>query len=161
MTRKAVRITKREFEQFLSDEFDTTWFDITDKLSSENNIEVREHVYATGTDHDDLQLLVWSTIDVTTGISRPKDSDAIRNNVWSQSQRRLVGGREKTLRIGTWKKNLSEKIDYMYGSIEEYAPTCNECGSYMMLRDGKYGEFFGCFNYPDCTYTMNNHPLLD
>lgn len=34
-------------------------------------------------------------------------------------------------------------------------PLCKRCGIEMELRDGKYGLFFGCINYPDCRYTEN------
>ena len=31
--------------------------------------------------------------------------------------------------------------------------TCPECGSRLYRREGKYGEFLGCGNYPNCKYT--------
>lgn len=30
---------------------------------------------------------------------------------------------------------------------------CKECGSKMILKKGKYGEFLGCSNFPKCRYT--------
>ncbi len=32
---------------------------------------------------------------------------------------------------------------------------CPRCGSTLVLRSGKYGQFYGCSNYPECKYT---HP---
>ena len=32
---------------------------------------------------------------------------------------------------------------------------CPNCGSVLTLRNGKYGEFWGCTGYPDCRYTRN------
>ena len=32
---------------------------------------------------------------------------------------------------------------------------CPKCGGYLVLRDGRYGRFYGCSNYPKCTYTLN------
>lgn len=32
---------------------------------------------------------------------------------------------------------------------------CKKCGSPMMKRNGKFGEFWGCSGYPDCRYTEN------
>ena len=29
---------------------------------------------------------------------------------------------------------------------------CPQCGSHMYKRAGKYGEFLGCGNYPNCKY---------
>ena len=31
--------------------------------------------------------------------------------------------------------------------------TCPYCGSYLKIKEGKYGEFFGCSSYPRCNYT--------
>ena len=32
---------------------------------------------------------------------------------------------------------------------------CPRCGSIMVKKKGKYGEFLGCSNYPRCKYTRN------
>src|SRR5689334_9063210 len=32
----------------------------------------------------------------------------------------------------------------------ESTPFCDKCGSPMVKRKGKFGEFFGCSNYPKC-----------
>lgn len=34
---------------------------------------------------------------------------------------------------------------------------CPDCGagSHLVVRDGKYGMFIGCSNYPACSYLMN------
>lgn len=31
------------------------------------------------------------------------------------------------------------------------SPACPNCGSIMHLKHGKYGDFWGCSNYPHCT----------
>ena len=41
-------------------------------------------------------------------------------------------------------KNVRDRI---YGNI------CPECGSPLVLRNGKYGEFLGCGAYPKCKFT--------
>jgi restriction system protein len=38
---------------------------------------------------------------------------------------------------------------------ESPALRCNRCGSPMVLRTGKRGQFYGCSNYPKCRYTEN------
>ena len=30
---------------------------------------------------------------------------------------------------------------------------CEKCGGHLILRNGKYGDFYGCSNYPKCRYT--------
>ena len=38
-------------------------------------------------------------------------------------------------------RHTNEKID---------SPSCPECKSTMLLREGKYGKFWGCSAYPMC-----------
>ena len=33
---------------------------------------------------------------------------------------------------------------------------CPRCGSKLVLRNGKYGEFLGCSNYPKCRFIKKN-----
>ena len=33
--------------------------------------------------------------------------------------------------------------------------SCPKCGNQMRLRNGKYGEFYGCSTYPKCRGTRN------
>lgn len=35
------------------------------------------------------------------------------------------------------------------------APLCKKCGNQMELREGKFGKFFGCSQFPACKYTEN------
>lgn len=30
---------------------------------------------------------------------------------------------------------------------------CPKCGGSLILREGKYGKFYGCTNYPKCKFT--------
>ena len=32
---------------------------------------------------------------------------------------------------------------------------CPKCGGILVLRNGKYGSFYGCSNYPKCKYTLS------
>lgn len=36
-----------------------------------------------------------------------------------------------------------------------YQKVCPRCGGYLKLIYGKYGPFYGCINYPKCTYKEN------
>lgn len=41
---------------------------------------------------------------------------------------------------------------------------CDEClaediESVMVLREGKFGDFWGCSRYPECNYTLNERQL--
>lgn len=32
---------------------------------------------------------------------------------------------------------------------------CPRCGAKLVLRNGEYGKFYGCSNFPECTFTKN------
>ncbi len=36
---------------------------------------------------------------------------------------------------------------------------CPNCGKVLVLKSGKYGEFYACPNYPKCKYTINKNKL--
>lgn len=35
---------------------------------------------------------------------------------------------------------------------------CGDCGARMILRDSKFGKFYGCSQYPSCKGTHGAHP---
>lgn len=54
----------------------------------------------------------------------------------------------------------TEHVDNIYKARRDYeeklsSGICPRCGGSLIKRKGKYGEFFGCSNYPECTYTYN------
>lgn len=67
-----------------------------------------------------------------------------------------------------YKFNLSEPFKNSYGKITykhitysnapDFIMTCPDCGSKLVLRNGKYGEFYSCTNY-NCKYTYNKKTL--
>lgn len=50
-------------------------------------------------------------------------------------------------------KEKIEKIINEFGEEIYVCPGCNK--GYMIKRNGKYGEFLGCSEYPKCRYTEN------
>jgi len=50
---------------------------------------------------------------------------------------------------------LSKKALLEAGIIqkEEIITPCEKCGGKLIKRNGKYGEFMGCSNYPKCTFS--------
>ena len=51
-------------------------------------------------------------------------------------------------------KNVKENIYKRNRAVSN--GLCPQCGGTLILRNGKYGRFYGCSNYPNCTYT---HPF--
>ena len=60
-----------------------------------------------------------------------------------------------TYRAFRW---IDRSIKYMDKSIEilrhKYG-YCPRCGGILLVRNGEYGKFLGCTNYPKCKYTQN------
>lgn len=50
------------------------------------------------------------------------------------------------------KKHI-QKIKQTQSQLRECV--CPRCGGQLVERDGKYGKFWGCSNYPKCTFTLN------
>lgn len=49
--------------------------------------------------------------------------------------------------------NVNRTIYYRENRLN--AGICPKCGGNLVERSGKYGKFWGCSNYPDCTFTYN------
>ena len=55
-------------------------------------------------------------------------------------------------------KEMKSLPQFCGGSISGIVPStlrCPQCGSSLIKRNGKYGEFLGCLNYPECKFTRN------
>lgn len=52
-------------------------------------------------------------------------------------------------------KNI--KIKIKEDNIKVDNMICPKCGNKLVLRNGKYGTFIACSNYPKCKYTKNNN----
>ena len=46
-----------------------------------------------------------------------------------------------------------ESVDEMKRKVANNI--CPRCGGNLLVRSGRYGEFFGCVNFPECTFTKN------
>ena len=51
-------------------------------------------------------------------------------------------------------------LDKAYENMEKIAPQktgelCPECGNELVYRNGRFGRFISCSNYPSCKYTKS------
>lgn len=51
-------------------------------------------------------------------------------------------------------ENLREDMKNASETAKEI-PLCPQCGNVLKIRNGKFGEFWGCSSYPTCRFTMN------
>jgi len=145
---KYTSITKEEFDEFIN----SLPYDFEEKRSP----NAKEYIYSLKGVVDgrqDITLQVMSTVHVDSNVSRAKGKDAIRTVLMKTSTRKPVGGRTKTLRIPTWRKNLRKKIESLVEETSKYYTDCPECDGFLVKRTGKHGEFLGCTNYPQCDET--------
>ena len=143
------------------EQFETTLGKVAD-FTIASDAEASEIVYDINVPQDDLVVRIFSSIDENSGTSRGIGQDAIRCVLWNVDKNVPVGGKKKTLRIGPtdsnphgWAGNLVPKIaDLLANWRDYYHGDCHICDSgVMQLRDGKYGEFLGCSQYPRCEAT--------
>lgn len=149
-SRSYVQPSKEEFEDCLESAREGIEWVIDEKAPS------KEYVYETHDfmpDYNGIVLRIYSTIDRRSDKARSKGADAIRLLVFNRHAMKPMGGRVKTLRIETYCKNLTSKINSLFEEYEQYVSQCEECGNWMVIREGRYGEFLGCTGYPDCDYT--------
>ena len=66
---------------------------------------------------------------------------------------------EELDKIATGKMKYLDFLNEFYNTLEtsaikvvSQAPTCPKCGKPLALRKSKYGKFWGCTGYPNCTY---------
>ena len=52
------------------------------------------------------------------------------------------------------KNKAKTKINEKIASIKTDGGICPKCGGKLIMREGKYGSFIGCSNFPKCRYTQ-------
>ncbi len=52
------------------------------------------------------------------------------------------------------KIKVKEKTNQAIASIKTNGGICPKCGGKLVMREGKYGTFIGCSNFPKCRYTQ-------
>ena len=100
------------------------------------------------TDHK-LQEYFSSIINVSYTAEMEKDLDAIAD-----------GEKESVKELRKFYNKFVPLLDQAYENMEKMAPQktgeiCPECGSELVYRNGKFGRFISCSNYPSCKYTKN------
>ena len=113
--------------------------------------DVYEHVYGklVLAHKPAVTLRIYTTIDTGKG-GRPCGADAIRLVLVTKDSHgdiKPIGQSQKVYRIETWRQNLLKKINSWN---EFFGPPCPKCNHHTIRRNGKWGEFWGCVNFPDC-----------
>jgi DNA topoisomerase-1 len=56
---------------------------------------------------------------------------------------------------------FSQAMEHARGTLQADAEKCPKCGKPLEERFGKFGKFFGCSGYPDCTYIKKRSGAKD
>ncbi len=48
-----------------------------------------------------------------------------------------------------------EQMGKLLGAGKQTVEICPQCGSELRRRSGRFGDFYGCTNYPSCRFTRN------
>lgn len=70
------------------------------------------------------------------------------------------GKKENVQELREFYDEFMPLLDKAYENMEKLAPqktgeSCPECGNDLVWRNGKYGKFISCSNYPSCKYTRS------
>lgn len=98
-----------------------------------------------------LQEYFSSIINVTYTADMEKNLDDIAE-----------GTKESVHELTEFYDQFVKLIDQAYENMEKVAPQktgelCPKCGSELVFRNGRYGRFISCGNYPTCKYTKNEN----
>ena len=85
-------------------------------------------------------------VDFTANMERILDEIASGNVEWKEIIKSFYPHFHETL---VYAENQIENIDL----TETTDIPCDQCGTHMIIRYGKYGKFLGCPNFPDCNGT--------
>lgn len=95
---------------------------------------------------DKLQEFFSSIVNVKYTANMEKDLDEIAE-----------GNEDYKKMLKDFYDNFAPLVDNAFKNMEKKKPEetgekCPECGSPLVIRKGKYGEFVACSNYPTCKY---------
>jgi hypothetical protein len=80
-----------------------------------------------------------------------KDAQTKKDHVsrikWNVKINRMKEWNVKINRMKEWNVKINR--------MKEKALICPQCGGQLLKRSGRYGEFYGCKNYPQCKYKTN------
>ena len=95
---------------------------------------------------DKLQEFFSNIINVEYTSNMESDLDKIADGekVWNEVLEEFYSPFEDLVKVAF--KDMEKQ------SPEETGEVCPECGSSLVIRKGKFGEFVACSNYPECKY---------
>lgn len=137
----------------------STYAKIIDNLKSRNYVESVDKKFVpnqVGMEiTDKLQEFFSHLINVkyTAKMEEDLDSIAVGKMVWYTILENFYHEFEDSLKIAF--TNMTKKEPEKTGEL------CPECGGPLVVRNGKYGKFTACGNYPTCKYIKNDREIIE
>ena len=73
----------------------------------------------------------------------------------SVAQVNAIVDKLKSIMIQDKESHINHVKNHIWDKKTEVKATvCPRCGGSLVIRDGRYGKFYGCSSYPKCTYTQ-------
>ena len=128
----------------------STYASIIDTIVTRNYVEIVDKAFKPTESgvltNDKLVEFFDSIINVEYTASMEKELDEIAE-----------GKDDYETALTEFMKLFEPLLDKAYDSMEKIQPvktgeSCPECGSDLVIRKGRYGEFVACSNYPECKY---------
>ena len=104
---------------------------------------------------DKLQEFFSSIVNVKYTANMEKDLDEIAE-----------GNEDYKKMLKNFYDNFAPLVDNAFKNMEKKKPEetgekCPECGSPLVIRKGKYGQFTACSNYPTCKYIKKENKQIE
>lgn len=154
MTKRYVEISETEMTALMEDEmgFDREFPPGTTEIVWQRQIESKSG------DKFPYAVRVYSS--VAYGSTRGCGEDAIRVLIINLDTGRPIKltpqkgkAGKRIYRTKSAMSNLRTRCREFFAYVINPANQCPDCNSLMVSRKGKFGEFLGCTNYPDCRGT--------
>lgn len=91
-------------------------------------------------------------VQYTADMEKNLDEIALGNTVWYLTLKDFYTDFDKALEVAFEKMPKKEAI--------KTGDLCPECGSDLVIRKGRYGEFTACSNYPKCKYIKQDESKI-
>jgi hypothetical protein len=75
-------------------------------------------------------------------------TDQIKNIKYKLNEMNIKDKKARKEHIHQVKNNIKKRKE------SEKSLICIRCGGNLVVREGQYGKFYGCSNYPKCRYTL-------
>jgi DNA topoisomerase-1 len=87
---------------------------------------------------------------VESGLDQIEDGEI----PWTELLKGCYGDFRTTL------QQAEKEMERVERPVEEIGEACPECGSPLVIKQGRFGEFISCSNYPACKYSRQHQQKI-